>query len=69
MTLIWFRIEAPHFVAAGDLNKFGRVEHAAPIIDYMRWKKWSLNAVKHYCKQKQWKLEVFGEPNENCRNV
>jgi hypothetical protein len=58
---MWFRIEAPHFVAAGNLNRFGRVSDAAPIIRYMFSKKWSLNDVKKYCKQKKWDLEVYEE--------
>lgn len=57
--MTWFRIEAPHFVAAAEINKFGRVNHAAPIIKYMQQKKWSLNAVKHYCNQKQWKISIY----------
>lgn len=58
--MIWFRIIAPHFVAAGEVNKFGKVSHTAPIIAYMLRNKWGLNDVKNYCKKKQWEIEVYG---------
>lgn len=56
--MIWFRIEAPHFVAAGECDRNGKVNHAAPIIGYMIDKGWTLTDVKKYCERKDWTLQI-----------
>jgi len=53
-----FRIIAPHFVAGGDISKYGgQCVFTAPIIKYMvGWKK---EKIVEYCHKKKWKVEFF----------
>ncbi len=53
-TGVWWRIEAPHFVA-GLVVKGGRVAGAAPIIAWSRGK--SLDWMVDYCHKKGWQME------------
>lgn len=48
------RIVAPHFVAGIHASR-GKVDYAAPILDYMRG--WTGAQVRDYCLKKGWKWE------------
>lgn len=57
--MAWFRIEAPHFVAGGELEPAAQIDHytvtrVAPIIRYMMG--WALFEVGDYCRRKGWRL-------------
>lgn len=53
------RIEAPHFVAAVDLDEDLTVVYYAPILKYMRG--WSVEKIVEYCKEKGWTVERVNE--------
>ena len=55
-SLVGFRIEAPHFVAGGEVSK-GVCVRAAPIIKYMVG--WTGRQVRDYCRNKRWKIEII----------
>jgi len=50
------RMEAPHFVAAVDVER-GVVVHAAPIVAYMRG--WHFARVMDYAQRKGWRPMVL----------
>lgn len=49
-----FRIEAPHFVAAAEIQD-GVVVRTAPILDYMMG--WTTEQVRDYVESKKWQME------------
>lgn len=53
-------IDAPHFYCSivlwGD-----RVIEAAPIVGYMKKRKWTRSKVRDYCAEKGWKVTVVYE--------
>ncbi len=52
-------IDAPHFYAAVIFDAYGRVERAAPILNYMRG--WDRQRVISYAGRKGWKtIELAG---------
>lgn len=52
-------IDAPHFVA-GIVLRHDRVIEAADVVHYMRG--WQRDRVREYCRRKNWKIAVVGEP-------
>ena len=52
------RIEAPHFTA-GIVLRNDRVVEAAPIVAYMKTKRWTRGKVKEYCAEKGWKVKAL----------
>lgn len=49
-----FRIEAPHFVAGGEIDN--KCIRTAPIIKYMIG--WTEQKIIDYCKKKSWKFKL-----------
>jgi len=56
-TEVVVQIVAPHFTA-GIVMRGDRVVEAAPIVGYMRVKRWTRGKVKEYCAEKGWKATV-----------
>lgn len=52
----WFRIEAPHFVAGGEIDN-DSCSKVAPIIKYM--KGWNENKIGHYARSKKWMIKFY----------
>src|SRR5258708_4435738 len=50
-------IDAPHFYC-GIVLWDDRVAEAAPIVKYMRLRKWSRKQVRDYCVEKRWRISV-----------
>ncbi len=53
--MTWFRISAPHFVAAVAFDDAGRMTKHAPILAWAR--RQSLAWVQDYCRRKGWTME------------
>jgi hypothetical protein len=53
------RIEAPHFVAAVILDRYGKVVRAAPILRYMTG--WQHSRVERYAASKGWTWQYTSE--------
>lgn len=50
-----FRIEAPHFVAGGQVDQWDIVVRAAPILRWTIGK--SLTELRRYCRRQGWELQ------------
>jgi len=53
---VWYRIEAPYFVAALRVEE-GQVTDTAPILHWILWRRdRSLAWLERYCYKRKWQL-------------
>lgn len=66
-TLAQIRADGPKPFTAGIVLWDDRVVEAAPIVGYMKKRRWTRDEVRRYCAEKGWKVSVVHEL-ERSRN-